>query len=210
MPALRSASMLICLPGMASRGEARGHFRDAARALGDDDEIDDREDDEDHQADDEIALHDELAEGLDQIARVALGKDGARGRDVQAEPEEGDEKQQGGEDAEVGRLLDARDEHDDEHRDRDAEREQRVDRPGGQRQHEDEDDPQHAEAEEHVSTLDDRGEVEAGFLVHQSFSVFQISGSSWVPSGVDGRVSKPSVARKPWRKSSARTVATAW
>ena len=82
------------LAGHRVQGEARGHFRHAARALGDDDEIDDRQDDEDHQADDEVALHDELAEGGDEIARVALGQDRARGGDVEAEAEERDEEQQ--------------------------------------------------------------------------------------------------------------------
>jgi hypothetical protein len=187
------------LAGHGVEGEAGGNFRDAARALRDDDEIDDRQDDEDHQSDDEVALHHELPECADEVARVALGQDRAGGGDVEAEPEQGDEQEQGREDAEVGRLLDAGDQHDDEHGQRDAEGEQRVDHPGRQRQDEDEDDGQHPEREEHVAPLQDRADLESTFFIHQSFSVFQISGSSGVPSGVAGRVSKPSVARKPWR-----------
>jgi hypothetical protein len=53
MPADRSASIAICLPGMASRVKAGADFRDAGRALGDDDEIDRDKDQEDDDADDE-------------------------------------------------------------------------------------------------------------------------------------------------------------
>src|SRR5882672_5308755 len=45
--------------------EAGGDFGDTAGALGDDDEIHDHQDHEDDDADDEIAAHHEIAEGLD-------------------------------------------------------------------------------------------------------------------------------------------------
>jgi hypothetical protein len=60
------------LAGHGVQGETRGHFGDAAGTLGDDDEIHDHQDREDDQADDEIALHDQLAEGLDHEARAAV------------------------------------------------------------------------------------------------------------------------------------------
>ena len=48
--------------------KACGHFCDAARTLGDDDEIHDHQNGEDDDADDEIAAHDETAERLDDVA----------------------------------------------------------------------------------------------------------------------------------------------
>ena len=48
--------------------EARGHFRDAPRTLGDDHEIHDHQDGEDDNADDEVAAHNEAAECLDDVA----------------------------------------------------------------------------------------------------------------------------------------------
>ena len=73
---------------MASKAEARRDFGDAARALGDDDEVHDHQDREHDHADDEIALHDELAEGLDDVAGrvgalVAVAEDQARRGEVE-------------------------------------------------------------------------------------------------------------------------------
>lgn len=50
------------LAGNGVEGKARAHFRDTRRALGDDEEIDDDQDAENHQTDDEIAAHHELRE----------------------------------------------------------------------------------------------------------------------------------------------------
>jgi hypothetical protein len=56
------------LAGHGIQGEARGDFRDAARTFGDHDEVHDHQDREDDEADHEVALHDQLAEGLNDIA----------------------------------------------------------------------------------------------------------------------------------------------
>ena len=59
------------LAGHAVEHEARGDLGDAARALGDDDEVDDDQDGEDGDADRVIAADDEGAEGFDDAARGA-------------------------------------------------------------------------------------------------------------------------------------------
>src|SRR4026209_2016171 len=64
-PAFMSASIAICLPGMAARGKRAAALGDPLRALGDDDEVDDDEDREDDQADREVAADQEVAERLD-------------------------------------------------------------------------------------------------------------------------------------------------
>ena len=57
----RSASMAICLPGIASSVNRAPTSAIRVGALGDDEEIDRDQDDEDDEADDEIAAHHEAA-----------------------------------------------------------------------------------------------------------------------------------------------------
>ena len=64
--------MAICLPGIASSDEARADLGHALAALGDDDELDDRQDQEHDGADDVVAAHDERPERLDDLAGVGL------------------------------------------------------------------------------------------------------------------------------------------
>lgn len=82
------------LAGHGVEGEAGSHFGDTARALGDDHEVHDHQDGEDDDADDEIALHHEIAERLDHRtggmgAFVAVGEDEARGGKVERQPQHG-------------------------------------------------------------------------------------------------------------------------
>jgi len=160
--------------GHGIQGEPGRDFSHASRALGDDDEIDDGQDDENNQADHEIALNDKLAEGGDEIARVALREDGAGRGDVQPEAKQRDEEQQGRKNTEIGGPFDVGDQHDDQHRNRDAQAEQHVDHPGRQRQDQDEDNPDHSHAEEQVAPADELLPTKS-MLIHQSFSSLKIS-----------------------------------
>ena len=98
------------LAGHGVEGEPRGDFGDAARALGDDDEIDQHQNQEYDQADDIIAAHDEIAEGLDDVARVAIEQNQPGGGDIEGQPIERHEQQQGGKAGELGGFLDVKDE----------------------------------------------------------------------------------------------------
>ena len=109
------------LAGHGIQAEACRHFGDAARTLGDDHEIDDDEDGEDDQADDEIALHDQLAESLNDIAGgggafIAMTQDQAGGGEIQRQPQHGGDQQDGGEGAELQRLSDEHRRHQDQDR----------------------------------------------------------------------------------------------
>ena len=68
MPAFRSASIAICLPGHAVQGKPGGHFADARGAFGDHDELNHDDDHEDDQPDDDLVAGHELAEALDHAA----------------------------------------------------------------------------------------------------------------------------------------------
>ncbi len=60
------------LAGHRVKAEPRRHFGDAARTLGDDDEVHDDQDDEDNHPDHEIPGHHEVPEGFDDMACCAL------------------------------------------------------------------------------------------------------------------------------------------
>ncbi|MBI4880118.1 MAG: hypothetical protein HY812_10745 [Planctomycetes bacterium] len=124
------------LAGQAVQGEARRHLGDAAGALGDHDELHDEQDAEDDDADHQVAAHDEVAEGVDHLAGVALEQDEARRGDVEAEAEQGEEEQQGGEGGEVARRRGG--EHGEEHEQRegDVAGEEDVEEARGDRQDE--------------------------------------------------------------------------
>ena len=99
------------LAGQGVQGEARGDFGDAHRAMVDDHVLNGDQDQEDHRADDVVAAHHEVAEGLDHVAGgagagVAVQQDQARGGDVQRQPEQRQQQQGGGKDAELDRLAD--------------------------------------------------------------------------------------------------------
>ena len=76
------------------QGEARRDLRHALGALGDHQELHQRQDREDHRADDVVAPDDELAEGLDDLARVSLREREPRRRHVQRQPEQRRHQQQ--------------------------------------------------------------------------------------------------------------------
>ena len=97
MPAFKFGVDGHLFAGHGVQGETGRDFRDAPRALGDDDEIDQDEDQKDDQADDIIAAHDEIAERLDDVPGITVQQNQPRGGDVQRKPEQRDEQQQASE-----------------------------------------------------------------------------------------------------------------
>ena len=81
------------LAGHRVERESGRDLRDALRALGDHDELHDRDDEEDDGADDEVAAHDEVAERVDDLAGIRLEEDETRRRHVQGEPVQRREEQ---------------------------------------------------------------------------------------------------------------------
>src|SRR5215204_3546467 len=65
------------LAGHGVEGEAGGDLGDALRPLRDDDELHGRNDEEEDEADEDVAAHHELAEALDDMAGIARGEDQA-------------------------------------------------------------------------------------------------------------------------------------
>ncbi len=119
------------LAGHGVQGEAGGHLGDATRTLGDHHEVHDHQDGEDDDADDEVALHHQLAEGLDDPAGglgalVPMPQDQANRGDVQAQAEQGGHQQHRREGGELQRLLDHQRGHQDQHRAGDRQGQQQV------------------------------------------------------------------------------------
>ena len=152
----RSASIAICLPGIESRVKraATSAIRDGAP--GDHHEVHDHQDREHDQADDEVAVHHQLAEGLDDVAGavgalVAVAEDQPRRGDVEAEPEQRRHQQHGREGRELQRLLDQQRGHQDEDRAGDRDRQQHVQHEGRDRQDQQDDDPDDADGQRHLA-----------------------------------------------------------
>ena len=124
------------LAGHGVQAEARRHFGDAARTFGDDDEIDDDQDGEDNQANDEIALHHQIAEGLNDIARccrafIAMTQDQACGGQIQRQPQHGGEQQDGGEGGKFQRLSNEHRRHQDQDGKAQRKSQRHVQQPSG-------------------------------------------------------------------------------
>jgi hypothetical protein len=116
--------------------EARRHLGHASGALRDHDEVDRDQDQEDDDADGEVAADDELAERLDDLARVPFAEDEARAGDVEPQPEEGADEQQRREGAELQRVGRVERHQQHHQREPDREREREVEQHRRQRHHE--------------------------------------------------------------------------
>ena len=125
-------------------GRNLGH---ALGALGDDHELHDGQDQKDDQADDQVAADHEIAEGLDDVAGIALQQDQARGGDGDAQAEQGGDQQHRGERRERQRRGQIHGHHQQDGRQGHVGADQHVHQRGGQRQdhHEDDRDDQHGQ-----------------------------------------------------------------
>ena len=98
------------LAGHGVQAEARGDFGDASATLGDNNEIHDQQDEEDNQANRDIAPHQKAAKGGNHVSRrfrplMPMGQDDARGRHIQRQPEQRGQQQQSREGGEIKRSL---------------------------------------------------------------------------------------------------------
>jgi hypothetical protein len=148
--------------------EARHHLRRAHRAVVDDEELNRQQDEEDHDADDEVAADDELPEGFNDrpggvLTRLAVRQNQPRRRHVEREPVERSEQQECREGREFDGLRDVnrREQHDD--REHQVEADEHVEQEGRQR---------HEQHEQH----DDRGggDGEMGETTERGEQLFQV------------------------------------
>ena len=89
--------------------EACCDLRDASRTLGNDNEIHQHQDDEDHQPDNIVAAYDKVTERFDDVAGIAVQKNQARGSHIQREPEQGGHQQKRWKACEIDRILQVED-----------------------------------------------------------------------------------------------------
>ena len=138
--------------GQRIEHEARSDLGDAARAFRNHDEVDRDEDDEQDDADYEVAADRDVREGFDHMAgRLgpvrAFAEDEPRAGDVQAEAQQRHHQQQRREHGEVERPLRVEREQQDQHRDREREREHEIQQERRQRHHQQAEDPEQRGAE---------------------------------------------------------------
>ena len=146
------------LAGDRVEREARADFGDAGRALGDDDEIDHDQDQEDDQADDEIAAHHQIGKAADHIAGrihalVPFGQYDARRRDVERQPEHRRDQQDRWKRREVQRPRNPQRDHQDQDGKRDRERQADIDEERWDRQEEHRQDRDDADREADVASV---------------------------------------------------------
>ncbi len=126
--------------GHRIEGEPRRDFRDANRAVVDDDELNRNQHQEHDHADDEIAADDELAERHDHVAGgvdafLPVHENQARGRDVERQPHQRQQQQQRREDRKFDRLPHVDDRQQQHDREADVHRQQEVEQQRRQRHH---------------------------------------------------------------------------
>ena len=184
------------LAGHRVEREARRDFRDAAGTLRDDDEVDADEDEEDDDADGVVAADDELAERLDHLPRASLGEDETGGGDIEADAEERQQEDQGGEAAELERVgVVERDEERDE-REPDARGEREVEQRRGERE-----DDQRDDADDGDRETDFGPTPSGGFEGGGEHGGGHRDQATAAPAQAEGR-------RWRWRSTKARTSAT--
>ena len=128
------------LAGHRVEGEAGADLGHAPGTVGDHDELDHDEDEEDHEADDERPADHEVAEGLDDLAGVAVEEHEAGRADVERQPEHGGDEQQRREDGEVEDPLDVHARQQDQDGAGEVEHQQEVEDHRRQRDHHHDDD----------------------------------------------------------------------
>ncbi len=132
------------LAGESIEGETRRHFGGAHGAVRNHQELNGDQGQEKHEADHVVAAHHKLPEGLDHLAgsRGALRtvqQDAAAGSNVQGQPEESQQQQQGGKDAEFDCPANLHGREKDDDRGGHRKRQQEVQRGSRQRHQHDED-----------------------------------------------------------------------
>jgi hypothetical protein len=123
--------------------EARRHLGHPLGPLGDDDELDHRQDEEDDRADHQVAGHHEVAEGADHVARVGAQEDETGRRDLQGQPEQRGQEQQRREGGDLEGVADVDGDQQERHRRRDVDRDQQVEQRRRQRDDHHPDDRDH-------------------------------------------------------------------
>ena len=149
------------LTGHRVQSEARCDLGNTARALGDDDEIDDDENDENDGADDVVALDEHMAEGFDDITGEAVEQDESRGGDVQRQSQQCDGKENGGEGGELRGILHVDDHEQDHQRNADVHGKKEIQRPSWDGDDQKEDDSEESEREDQICLFEQVAPLES-------------------------------------------------
>ena len=115
------------LAGHGVQGEPGRHLGDALRALGHDDQLDQHDNQEDDDAQDDIPLGNHVAERQNDAAGVTVvAQNLPGGRNIQPQPEQGGNQQQGWEYGKIQRVRHRHGNHQDQHGQGDIDHQQYV------------------------------------------------------------------------------------
>ena len=155
------------LAGQCVEGEAGGDLGGAHRAMRDDQKLNGDQGQKQHEADDVVAAHHKLPEGLDHLARRgralrAMQQNAAAGGDVERQPEEREQQQQRGKDAKLDGAAHLHGGEKDDDRGGHRKRQQQVEAHGRQRHQHDEDHADGGQGQQHTRAAGARNERAAG------------------------------------------------
>jgi hypothetical protein len=138
------------LPGHRVEHEARSHLRHALAPLGDDDELNHRENEEDDTADDVVSADDEATERVNDLSGVGLQQNQSRRRDVEPEPIERGEQEDGRESRDRQRVRHVQDHEKNGDCGGQVRRNEDIEQPGRQRHDHHRDDRDDEERERRI------------------------------------------------------------
>jgi hypothetical protein len=128
-PERSSASIAILLARHRVEHEPSADLGDALRSFGDDYELNDRQNEEDHAAHDVVAANDKCPEGADHLTGVGLEQNEPRRRDVERESKERRQQEQRRKRGDADRVRDVENDEEDGDRRRQVRRDEEIERP---------------------------------------------------------------------------------
>ena len=152
------------LAGHGVQGKTRRDFGNSAGAFGDDDEIYDHQYRKDDDADNEIALHHEIAERLNDLAGgigagMSFGEDQPGRCQIERKAHHGGDQQDGRKGRELQRLMDEQRRHQDQHREGDRNGQHQVQQCRRHRQDEHHQDDQDADRQSQIGARQDGAQI---------------------------------------------------
>ena len=179
--------------------EARRYFGDAPGALGDHDEIDQRQDDEHHDADRVVAPHQKVTEGLDHLAGsvrtgVPVKQHDSRRSHVQRQSQQRGDQQNRRENREVERLHGVHRHQQHHDRDGNVEGKEHVEHKRRQWQHHHRQDKDDEQRRQHLTNIQpaEKG-LECQAVIHSGDPGSNPAGTS-ISAGTVGRSMAPALA----------------
>ena len=143
------------LAGQRIQRKAGRDLGDALGPFGDHDELDNRDDQKDHEADDQLARNHEITKGFNNLTRIRLQQDQARCRDGQGQSENSGNQNDRGQRREIERIFQVKRHHQQQDSRGEVDPNQRINQPCWKRQDHHHDGRHQQDDNDHILTPTD-------------------------------------------------------